>query len=1272
MTIACTPPPARRPARRQGTTLVVTMIVIATVASILAVSTEQMLGMHVLEGSHLATQTNAYAAESCAGMIEGFLENATNNDPALVQDIAPATPPTGVTAASLAQTWNNYAGYTGNFPIPNPYAPGSSKWPNMWINNCLVIWRIEPVTIYDTTFGSTFSAGSWSALTPPTGGMSTVNYNAVLPTTGTTGTSVNNPGFFQYRLLVTAYTIDPKMLLYFNQTMATATPWACPGEASAVSQVQREIQLHLLNLFQYVIFYAAVGPAGDIEFHPGGALTITGAVHSNGAIYFGGTSLAGTNYHAATNQGGQITIGTAAQPVGIDAPGGIFRMQKDVNALFAINTGLTQVLNPALVPQRNNLIGSIAMSGTNDLNGDTDSNTNILLNGTALVSTNDTRSGLKVANGTKYIRDSSSGSGVVSLSNFPDLKGYAFEPQSFVPSADTGNTTPLYWKGIAPSGMAQTWNQYEFTINSQLYPNAQPLFYQYQSGNIAYPGISNTATSYPVYATDMPLWVMQNPIPNSGTYLDVWPTGKYVPGYYNMVVGPGGWYVQSGPGSAPGVGTLSQQYLPKISINKGYLYPTAKPSVPSTLDTYLPEVVLPQAANASGYPYEGHYFAQSLHGAAGTSTTGLTIRERGAPNLLFTFDLVEHPPTVTGLPQQGHLIMADTPPFWCVPDCTGAAGLVTGPDPNQLWGAEWLNAYAAMMMSRYAVYLSKDSAGNPFDITIPFFRYGLGNGGCQPTCHSWNGVGNINGPCNVQYFNWGALESIESGATTWIQHPIPTGLLATSDTFVNVREGAWLENNRYLNTSSTPTPASYQVDALTLNIGQICAFISTTTWNTVSTNAQQASLTGPGTLLSALFNGVIYTHRTHRTLTPLSYNAGQGAPYYPGCPWTGCMPASDQNSYGVNPPPPPAVSNIATATTSPQGWAGVTPSASTPYTSYLTYPNLNGYKTFFLPNNVSYEDTSLPAVADHSLPIYDPCAPLGYNPTEFWGINGFYKTPATLVTTMNLGSNINCMYPVIGTTTPTNGGVVGVGPTGARVGMPYVWSVYPSALAVRLFNGKAINWGGTQPAANNRPQGLTVITPNTCYIWGDYNTTKYPDASGTLQTTPCGVFCDGLTTLSNAWSDTGTTATYAGCVGASPTSYIVSVMINNQPTDYENTYEEGSDGTHNVIRYAENWGTGGSGGGASTWTFQGSLVVLNRTRYGRSYVPGSQSTSNISPFIISGGNSYSATTAGSFYGVPSRVYQFNSDLLTQAGQPPEAPHGITVQRVISTININNR
>ncbi len=264
------------------------------------------------------------------------------------------------------------------------------------------------------------------------------------------------------------------------------------------------------------------------------------------------------------------------------------------------------------------------------------------------------------------------------------------------------------------------------------------------------------------------------------------------------------------------------------------------------------------------------------------------------------------------------------------------------------------------------------------------------------------------------------------------------------------------------------------------------------------------------------------------------------------------------------------------------------------------------------------------------------------------------NSPASVSPQACIGNSTVSAYPVVGSVGSVGGGV--------RVGQSDVWSVYPLAKTVRVFNGSAINWGGVQATANNRPQGLTFITPNAAYLWGNYNTTTYTDSTGNAQVTPCAIYCDGLSVLSNAWSDTGKTYTGGNNGNATATTYVISVVINNTPTDTENTYSEGSAGTHNVIRYCESWN-------GNNWNFTGSLVVLNRMRYSRAYSSGVPAAGPC-PISLNNGN-YGTNNSGGYYGAPSRNYTFNSDLLTSMGQPPASLSGISVQRVVSTMNLVN-
>jgi len=128
--------------------------------------------------------------------------------------------------------------------------------------------------------------------------------------------------------------------------------------------------------------------------------------------------------------------------------------------------------------------------------------------------------------------------------------------------------------------------------------------------------------------------------------------------------------------------------------------------------------------------------------------------------------------------------------------------------------------------------------------------------------------------------------------------------------------------------------------------------------------------------------------------------------------------------------------------------------------------------------------------------------------------------------------------------------------------------------------------------------------------------------------------------LTNRWVDG--VGTLASTPTGDTTTYNVSLVTNNIPTDFENSFDEGSGGTHNLLRFLE---TGGR-----TFNFLGSIVVLNRMRYGRNYLG----------------------AALGYYGAPTRRLNFNDDLLTAEGQPPFSPWGIQVTRVLSSVNIVNK
>ena len=224
----------------------------------------------------------------------------------------------------------------------------------------------------------------------------------------------------------------------------------------------------------------------------------------------------------------------------------------------------------------------------------------------------------------------------------------------------------------------------------------------------------------------------------------------------------------------------------------------------------------------------------------------------------------------------------------------------------------------------------------------------------------------------------------------------------------------------------------------------------------------------------------------------------------------------------------------------------------------------------------------------------------------------------------------------------------------------------------------AINWdsNGTNTDGLSN-SGLTIVTPNRCYMWGDFNTTTHPnptfpnDRTKDL-TVPCAVFADGITGLSANWQDSvwqdyqtwrssnGDLKTYGNWSRgylATSTKYITSMVTNNVPMTEWNVTSFGTGGAGEMIYMMENWQS-------ATLVFRGSMVVLNEQRYskcGHCYMPSILTGGKLNGGIVTGG-------VGVFETGPVE-FNFNTDLLTRDGQPPFSPWGFQVTRVVSTVNV---
>ncbi len=166
------------------------------------------------------------------------------------------------------------------------------------------------------------------------------------------------------------------------------------------------------------------------------------------------------------------------------------------------------------------------------------------------------------------------------------------------------------------------------------------------------------------------------------------------------------------------------------------------------------------------------------------------------------------------------------------------------------------------------------------------------------------------------------------------------------------------------------------------------------------------------------------------------------------------------------------------------------------------------------------------------------------------------------------------------------------------------------------------------PDPNLPTPGFTVASENPVYVQGDYNANSGFGGAHSY----AAVIADAVTLLSNSWTDIRS-FDYPydmGSRNASTSWYRMAVAAGKgpaflqpagQPQDY------GTDGgTHNFLRYIENWG-------GSTLNYLGSIVSLYYSRQGI--------------------GTYKCCTV--VYSPPTRAYSFDTDFLLPSQLPPGTP-----------------
>lgn len=196
--------------------------------------------------------------------------------------------------------------------------------------------------------------------------------------------------------------------------------------------------------------------------------------------------------------------------------------------------------------------------------------------------------------------------------------------------------------------------------------------------------------------------------------------------------------------------------------------------------------------------------------------------------------------------------------------------------------------------------------------------------------------------------------------------------------------------------------------------------------------------------------------------------------------------------------------------------------------------------------------------------------------------------------------------------------------------------------ALKIVDGSTISLG----TCNSVPCGLTIISENPVYLQGDYNNpglnTKFTGAS-----VGASIIADAVTLLSDKWNDVNSFAfpylSVRSGRGAATTTYRVAIaagkgvpFANPSGTIYQDFGTDG--GTHNFLRFLENWG-------GSTVYYDGSIVSMYYSHQGVGTYKCCQ-------------NVYNAPSA--------RAYQFDTNFLTPSLLPPLTP----MLRTINTVGFS--
>jgi len=1072
----------------------------------------------------------------------------------------------------------------------------SPNYGAQWFGDCLVRWRIEPVRLQT---GTDFTVNPTAAVDAVATGMS-ASYK-------------ENTDVYSYRIATEAFALaDPDngagnaADLSDNEARKSTdlpparAPWhptTGASERTGVVQTSRIVQLKLNSLFKYAIFYASEGPTGDIELHPGNGATmkVAGAVHSNGAIYLAGGNGNGNGLGGPPpNDGGGAIFGGVlsglGRPTTVVGVDGVFRMVK-------FNNLKVNQLIPFAVPP-----GALSA-----LNGIPDDNTSkFLLNDIPLTRNNDSRShrdyvGAPANNRMAddfgpFVRDGNRGASVVkTLNNIPELAGRPFEMQKEAP---TGSFLAV--KAAGDSATDPT----KWTITPQL--AGQQVYYLRRDRGVV--GAARVEKASTLIAT--------HGAPIADLYYAAAPADGIVT---RATLEGGGQTIAQITAADPTVRPVDRvlaKGMPLFSQDtngNGLLDPGE--------ETAAADVAQPSTASGAAASFNaafnrwlrnGHYVEKARVDSGG-GRFGLNVRGRSIPDSAALTDAV--------------LLAMTTPPVATDP-------IYNDPMVPRSFSADMVQ----YLRSRYVVHVG------PHDVTALFF----------PT-PSAVGTG-----LSATYF-----DNINfTGAT-----------VVRTDATVDFDFG-----------NGSPDPAIGPEQFSARWTGQIAAeFGETYTFFARSDDGVRLTIDG-----QVVIND--FTDQSASDLGPsgtIVMTAGKKVDIL--LEWYENSGEAEIHLKWQSPS-----MGIAQPVVVPQ--VRLFPPVATA-TTLLAFESrmLNRREAYYMQGRGYPEATATAPLATAPANYQINVLTLNVDRVQDWLRTTLWSAiDTTFVGTDKAKDHFNGLIYVARHRRDLNGDLDGDG-NAVNDGDGFFHPVFnpgstlvdPSPIAggintpqdavfhdaVRLAQAERIDWGGTvaREGGGTRRAGLTVVTPNHCYLLKDFNLIPDSDpavsnparlpalsdpatAAANMRTQlralteieeteinfpPCAVFADDISVQSSSWIDQDQPGLIgSGPPAASETWYHLSLIVNNLPTDATNAADEGSGGTHNVLRFLENWDN-------VDFHVRGSLVVMNRMRYSRGRL--------------------GASASPAFYVPPRRDMRFNTDLLARSGQPPFAPFGVQVIRNVSTI-----